>query len=273
MPAKIIIAGEGGQGVQIIAKIIAKTAQYSGKHSTYLPSFGVEQRGGATKAYVQMSSRPIAYPRFSKADFVVLMSNRGVDVVKDQIGSHTVLIYDNSAIANSELSKIKDETKDFVAVEALDTAKEKFNVKSANMILLGVLSARLKDLSFETFQKVITEEFKNKGEDIVKTNLQAFEFGVGFAEKYNAEGRDLAGKETQEVEKSFDCEKIKWTRYPEYCKGCSLCIIKCPVNALTFSADENFLGTPLPIIDTQKCIGCGLCSDICPDGAIKIEKK
>lgn len=89
MPAKIIIAGEGGQGVQTIAKILTKAAQKSGKSVSYLPSFGVEQRGGVTLAYIQISGSPIAYPRFSKADFVLSLCNRSTEIVKNFITDRT----------------------------------------------------------------------------------------------------------------------------------------------------------------------------------------
>ena len=276
MPAKIILAGEGGQGVQIIAKIIAKTAHLSNKKATYIPSFGVQQRGGASLAYVQISGHDIAYPRFSKADYIVAMSDRAVEVIQEFIQPRTILIYDSSAIKTNYLEKIKDEVQTFIKVPALDTAKSQFNIRAANMITLGVLSASLKDLSSDVFEKVINDEFSDKIKEnpsIGEINLSAFRYGKDYAEKYDAGANAFDGAEDKEMQRTFECKNIKWTRYPGYCKGCSLCIIKCPVKALQFSEDANFLGNPMPIIDTEKCIGCGLCSDICPDGAIKIEKK
>lgn len=276
MPAKIVIAGEGGQGVQVIAKIIAKTANHSEKFASYIPSFGVQQRGGASLAYIQISGREIAYPRFTKADYILVMSDRAVEVVKEFIQPRTIIVYDNSAIKSKFLEKIKSDVTSFIKVPALDTAKEKFNIKAANMIILGVLSASLKDLETSAFEKVISEEFADKIKEnpsIGETNKNAFRFGQEYAENYDAGANTFDGANEKEIQRTFECKNIKWTRYPGYCKGCSLCIIKCPVNALKFSEDANFLGNPMPIIDTEKCIGCGKCSDICPDGAIKIEKK
>ena len=276
MPAKIILAGEGGQGVQVIAKILAETAYFSDKKSTYIPSFGVEQRGGVSLTYVQVSSHLIPYPRFTKADYIILMSSRAAERIKDFIQPGTTIIYDDSVVKSNALEKIKNDTKNYIKISAAKIAKEKFSVKASNLILLGVLSARLKDLNYREFEKVIIKEFLEKAKkdnSIQENNLKAFNYGIQLAEGYDASGQNFTGAEEKEMERIFECKTIKWTRYPGYCKGCSLCIIKCPVNALTFSKDENFLGTPMPIIDTEKCIGCGKCSDICPDGAIKIEGK
>ena len=45
---KIVLAGEGGQGVQSIAKILVEAGYEAGKQVLYIPNFGVEQRGGVS---------------------------------------------------------------------------------------------------------------------------------------------------------------------------------------------------------------------------------
>lgn len=69
-------------------------------------------------------------------------------------------------------------------------------------------------------------------------------------------------------------EKTTATIMSGLCKSCGECIIKCPVNAISW--DEEELGTtgePAINIDMDKCIGCGMCEQICPDFAIKITNK
>lgn len=275
MPAKIVIAGEGGQGIQTIAKILAHTAKKSDKNVTYLPSFGVEQRGGVSLSYIQMSSKPLAYPRFTKADFVVALSNRSCETVKKFINDQTLVIYDSAEIDDMHISRLKDEIKRFIAVPAKTMAQEKLTTKVSNMILLGVLSAQMKDLSFQAFESSLLTELAdkiNQKPEMKDLNLNALKMGSEFAQNYEATEK-LSGKEIQNIEKTFENDKTRWTRFPEYCKGCSLCIVRCPVHAISFSKDLNFLGTPMPIVDMQKCIGCGKCMAICPDGAIKVENK
>jgi 2-oxoglutarate ferredoxin oxidoreductase subunit delta len=60
--------------------------------------------------------------------------------------------------------------------------------------------------------------------------------------------------------------------FPGRCKGCGICITKCPVGALSFSDDLGLYATPIPKVDLEKCIGCGHCRNFCPDGSISIEK-
>ena len=60
---------------------------------------------------------------------------------------------------------------------------------------------------------------------------------------------------------------------PKLCKGCGICIEKCPVGALSFGENLGVYGTPTPDIEIDKCIACGNCQRFCPDSAIKVEKK
>ncbi len=58
------------------------------------------------------------------------------------------------------------------------------------------------------------------------------------------------------------------------CKGCGLCIEKCPFKAIKFSAkDSGVYSTPTVEIDAEKCNACGICETVCPDSALKVKKK
>lgn len=101
---KIAIAGEGGQGVQSIAEILAEAANEEGKNALYIPNFGVEQRGGVSIAFVQVSDGPIGAPKFQKADILIPVSPRAVKRTKMYAGKDTIYIYDNSLIQEGEVN-------------------------------------------------------------------------------------------------------------------------------------------------------------------------
>lgn len=101
---KVAIAGEGGQGVQSIAEILAEAANAEGKNALYIPNFGVEQRGGVSIAYVQVSDGEIGAPKFQKADILIPLSPRAIERTKKYAGKDTVYIYDNSLIQESEVN-------------------------------------------------------------------------------------------------------------------------------------------------------------------------
>jgi len=49
---------------------------------------------------------------------------------------------------------------------------------------------------------------------------------------------------------------------PELCKGCTLCVQKCPHGAFTGERKE------LHVIDADLCLRCGICREVCPSDAI-----
>lgn len=95
---KIALAGEGGQGVQSIAEILAEAANAEGKEALYIPNFGVEQRGGVSIAFVQIGDHKIGAPKFQHADILVALSPRAVKRTRMYAGRNTIYIYDNSLV-------------------------------------------------------------------------------------------------------------------------------------------------------------------------------
>jgi 2-oxoglutarate ferredoxin oxidoreductase subunit delta len=74
--------------------------------------------------------------------------------------------------------------------------------------------------------------------------------------------------------KAVETSKIRATRFTDLCKSCGECIMKCPVNAISWHESElGQLGEPAIFIDLDKCIGCETCERACPDHAIEITNK
>lgn len=280
MPFKIVLAGEGGQGVQTVGKIVSLSSTKSGGNISYLPNFGVEQRGGVSLVFLQMSGHLIPYPRFAKADIIVCFCNRAVSVIKKYLQENTIFIYDNSAIENENLAKVKNEVKNYMAIPAQQIGRERFTSKVANIVLLGGLISNLKELNYQEVENALLEEFADKiakKPELKELNLGALKAGLEEAEKFDKQKQPFEGISPQSIQRVYPIKNSQngeaiWERFPEYCKSCGLCINKCPVDALTFSKDVCFLGLPLPIVDPEKCISCLKCMEICPEGAIRVEK-
>jgi ferredoxin len=52
----------------------------------------------------------------------------------------------------------------------------------------------------------------------------------------------------------------------EKCIGCSVCVAKCPVNAISMEGQKAK-------INMNKCIHCGICHKICPQEAVEHDSK
>jgi 2-oxoglutarate ferredoxin oxidoreductase subunit delta len=57
------------------------------------------------------------------------------------------------------------------------------------------------------------------------------------------------------------------------CKGCNLCVVACPLKAVSLAKEVNIKGynyayqTP-----EQTCNGCASCAIVCPDACISVYK-
>lgn len=69
----------------------------------------------------------------------------------------------------------------------------------------------------------------------------------------------------------FEGEKGGWLVFPGLCKGCGLCIEKCPTKCICWSEELGVYGTPRVVANIEKCIVCGICQKVCPDCAIRVE--
>lgn len=70
---------------------------------------------------------------------------------------------------------------------------------------------------------------------------------------------------------SFENTSKKWEIDLELCKGCGVCVEKCPQKALVFSKDNlGHYSTPAVDCDIEKCIACKTCELFCPDCAITV---
>lgn len=57
----------------------------------------------------------------------------------------------------------------------------------------------------------------------------------------------------------------------DWCKGCNLCIVRCPLDALEDSDKLNKKGIyPPKLKEENECNFCRLCELICPDFAITV---
>jgi 2-oxoglutarate ferredoxin oxidoreductase subunit delta len=59
----------------------------------------------------------------------------------------------------------------------------------------------------------------------------------------------------------------------EKCKGCELCIVACPQDALALAKDINKQGYHYALLVEDVCNGCTSCSLVCPDAVITVYRE
>ncbi len=132
---KILLAGEGGQGIQSIAEILAEAANSEGKEALYIPNFGVEQRGGISMAYLQITEagNKIGAPKFELADILIALSSRAIARTSHHAGKDTIYIYDNSLIEASQVNDQIIGLQYFESTPPCPTDKEEVKIREEDV--------------------------------------------------------------------------------------------------------------------------------------------
>jgi len=59
----------------------------------------------------------------------------------------------------------------------------------------------------------------------------------------------------------------------EKCKGCELCVVACPQEALALAKEINKQGYHYAVLIEDVCTGCMNCSLVCPDAIITVYRE
>ena len=181
---RIALAGEGGQGVQSIAEILAEAAYNENQQALYIPNFGLEQRGGVSIAFLQFSDRRIGAPKFQKADIVISLSARAVARTLNYSGPETLYVYDSSFKIGPD--GLPQEAKQIIALPAIETANNELHPRVFNIIIMGAVIGLSNVVSFEAAKAALEHKLGYKFEKDPKLrelNFKALEIGREMAEK------------------------------------------------------------------------------------------
>src|SRR3989337_1835826 len=120
----LIIAGFGGQGIMIIGNLLAFAAMKEGKHVTYLPTYGVEMRGGTANCTIVISSSEIGSPIVQRPHASISMNLPSLLKYGSRVLPKGLLIVNSSLIDLKEVTRIDIE---LLAIPANDIAIENGN--------------------------------------------------------------------------------------------------------------------------------------------------
>jgi 2-oxoglutarate ferredoxin oxidoreductase subunit alpha len=186
------IAGEGGEGVISTAEILTRAAVDSGLDIFTFRSYPAEIKGGLAMMQVRMSTAPVGSIG-RDSDVLMAFNQEAFDVWADRLNPGGVLLYDPKHCVVPE---------DFpfarVPVALHETAMKETGARLAkNIVALASLVATL-DIPPHHARDLIVKQFKRKGDEVVATNLKAFDGGLSLL---NGDGRLAALKLERPAEK------------------------------------------------------------------------
>lgn len=175
---KILLAGQGGQGVLSAGKFLAESGLHEGKEVSYLPAYGPEMRGGTANCSVIISEQEIASPLCTVPDVLIAMNGPSFHKFVPRVKSGGTVIVNGSVsdcYAGREDVRVYD-------VPAGDLAMEAGDVRSANMVMLGAFIALTGAVKEGSIFNCLNEKFVGKPH-LLDCNRRAFEFGAAAVKK------------------------------------------------------------------------------------------
>lgn len=215
---KVVAAGEGGQGVQSMAECLALAAYRGGWKALYMPNFGIEQRGGVSLAFVQLSREEIGSPKFLTANLVIVLSRRSLERCRQYVDLQTVILYDSSSLQppgvadqvvglqsfdtpapeafpldigiTPEAAKPKTlPAERLVAIPAAGLARKKLHPRAFNMIILGAAAALMDAVTLAGLKEALEEKLSRyfkRDPRLREQNYQGLELGFKLASREKA---------------------------------------------------------------------------------------
>jgi len=177
MQKEIIISGFGGQGVLFAGQLLAYAALASNLHTTWYPSYGPEMRGGTAHCTVIIADEPIGSPVIEHPQAAIVMNISSLERYEPLIVPGGVLVV-NSLLVSRRPNR---DDLDIVLVPADAIAEKLGDKRLANVVLVGVLLARLPLLPLEVVAQALRDTIPAHRHQLLKANVQALEAGAALA--------------------------------------------------------------------------------------------
>ncbi|MDO4527727.1 MAG: 2-oxoacid:acceptor oxidoreductase family protein [bacterium] len=176
--------GFGGQGILSLGLVVADAARAMGLETTWLPSYGPEQRGGDASCTVVTSTQTIGSPAVENPDLLVVMNQAACNKHLMTVRKGGLALVD----ATVTLPETLPEGVRIVQIPAIDIAAANGMPKAANVAILGGLSA-LDALAIP--EHVLIDALKRsfaKKPTLVDANIKVFSAAIDYCRHHGLTG-------------------------------------------------------------------------------------
>ena len=181
----IMIVGVGGQGTLLASRILGNIVIEEGYDVKVSEVHGMSQRGGSVVTYVKFGDK-VYSPIIDKGEADIILAfemleayralpylkKDGKIIVNNQKMNPMPVIIGAMEYPTNIKEKLESKVK-LECVNALDLANKAGNIKTVNVVLIGVL-AKSTNIKYEKWIEVIKKTVPEKLLDI---NLKAFDLG------------------------------------------------------------------------------------------------
>ncbi len=172
---EIRLCGSGGQGLILAGVILAEAAAlHDGKNAVQTQSYGPESRGGFSSSVVIISNEDIDYPKATKVDVLLALTQQAANMYAGNIKDEGILIIDDEMVREIPMGKYRVYRLPIIKIAKTQLGK----VIVANIIALGAIVGITRVVSTDAIKKALFSKIP-KGTE--RLNLSALEAGIELA--------------------------------------------------------------------------------------------
>ena len=185
MEREVIITGIGGQGIQLMAKVLAHAAQRAGKQVMLFGIYQGMMRGGSSASTVVISDSEIQAPPIIPHTWSVLaMHPAGLPEVAQKLRPGGVLFV-NSTLVNGGA---RDDVR-VIRMAATTMAEEAGNIMGAGMIALGAFCAATQLVEHAAVVAAMLDSLPPHRQHLAEKNVRLLNQGADFIRDSAGAGR------------------------------------------------------------------------------------
>ncbi len=152
----VMIVGVGGQGSLLASRILGNVLLNQGFDVKVSEVHGMSQRGGSVVTYVKYGKKVyspviekgeadiiISFEELESARWLPYLKKGGHLITSDQKIDPMPVVTGNADYPENISEKIKDMGINIISVDALGLAEQAGTAKASNVVLMGVLSAKM----------------------------------------------------------------------------------------------------------------------------------
>ncbi len=176
--ATIILSGTGGQGLQLMGRLLAEAGAIDGGLNVVQSrSYGPEARGGASRSQVVLSRGEIDDLRNPSCNVLICLSQQACDRYYTTLRENGLFIVDSTTVHVVPTTRVVELP---MAQIATDTAKTRM---AANVVALGVLSGCSNLVTLKALESATRRTVKER---FLKGNLKALAAGYAAGKAFLA---------------------------------------------------------------------------------------
>jgi 2-oxoglutarate ferredoxin oxidoreductase subunit gamma len=171
----LFISGFGGQGVLLAGNLLSYAAIMEGKNVSFLPSYGVEKKGGAVMCTVVIADGEVGSPVVGSPAVTIFLNQASLDKFGARTRAGGTCIINTSLVDTAKYDRTDIR---IIRLPMNEIAMELGDSLMVNMVAVGAYCRLTRAVSLSSLADALKEVLPERNHSFIPANLAAIEVGA-----------------------------------------------------------------------------------------------